>query len=200
MGKLIWVAKAITGGGLFVFLASYKPCMRIDQRLILKYCAKYDLEAKGTPDELVEIELANWFDQHKYLDRDHLIKLGRWKSPRALKQYKSELNTEERLKEITAFALSSKDEYIRIMCPQLIKGISWGVASVILHFAYPDDYMIIDFRAVWSLGLEEPKQYTFEYWIDYTNQVRKIAKECNITLRQLDKALWQYSKENQANV
>ena len=28
----------------------------------------------------------------------------------------------------------------------------------------------------------------------------RIAKECNITLRQLDKALWQYSKENQTNV
>lgn len=173
--------------------------MRIDARLILKYCDRYDLEVKGTPDELVEKELVSWFNQHKYLDRDHLIKLGRWKSPRALKQYKSELNTDERLKEIIGFALASKDEYIRIMCPQLIKGISWGVASVILHFAYPEDYMIIDFRAVWSLGLEEPKQYSFEYWIDYTNQVRKIAKECNVTLRQLDKALWQYSKENQAN-
>lgn len=174
--------------------------MRIDNKLILKYCDKYDLEAKGTPDELVEKELLSWFDQHKYLDRDRLLKLGRWKSPRALNQYKNELNSDERIKEITTFALVSKDEYIRVMCPQLLKGVSWGVASVILSFAYPDDYMIIDFRAVWSLGLEEPKQYTFEYWIDYTNQVRKIAKECKITLRQLDKALWQYSKENQVNI
>lgn len=34
---------------------------------------------------------------------------------------------------------------------------TWGVASVILHFAYPDDYMILDFRAVWSLGIRQPK-------------------------------------------
>lgn len=173
--------------------------MIIEKRSILNYCDKYDLRVEGTPDQLVEKELLSWFSDHKYLDRDHLIKIGKWKSPRALNQYKNALNSDERVKEITSFALSSKDEYIKIMCPQLLKGISWGVASVILSFAFPDDYMIIDFRAVWSLGLEEPKQYTFEYWMDYTNQVRKIAKDCNVSLRQLDKALWQYSKENQTN-
>jgi len=173
--------------------------MRIDKRLILKYCERYDLESKGTPDELMEKELAEWFNEHKYLDRNHLIELGRWKSPRALKQYKDKINSDERVKEITSFSLSSKDEYVRIVCPQILKGVSWGVASVILHFAYPDDYTILDFRAVWSLGWEEPKQYSFDYWMDYINLVRKVTEECGVTLRQLDKALWQYSKENQIN-
>lgn len=171
--------------------------MRIDKKLILKYAKRYDLEAKGTPDELMEKELTEWFNEHKYLDRNHLIELGRWKSPRALKQYKDRINSSERVKEITSFALSSKDEYIRIMCPQILRGVSWGVASVILHFAYPNDYMILDFRAVWSLGWKEPKQYSFDYWIEYINHVRKLVNGLNISLRTLDKALWQYSKENQ---
>lgn len=171
--------------------------MRIDKRLILKYAERYDLDAKGTPDEIVEKDLIDWFSKHKYLDRNHLIELGRWKSPRVIKQYQDKINTDERIKEITSFALASEDEYIRIMFPQVLKGVSWGVASVILHFAYPTKYMIIDFRAVWSLGLEEPKQYSFDYWMEYTDYVRRLSKSLNVSLRTLDKALWQYSKENQ---
>jgi len=173
--------------------------MRIKIEEILKYAERYDLGVKGTPDELVEKELTEWFLNHKYLNRENLIKLGRWKSPRALNQYQSQINGDERVKELTLFALSSKDEYIRIMCPQLLKGVSWGVASVILHFTYPDDYSIIDFRAVWTLDWEQPQIYTFDYWMKYTNYIRELAKETGYTVRSIDKALWQYSKENQSN-
>lgn len=171
--------------------------MRIRKDQILEYSRKYALEAKGKPDELIEDELRAWFDTHKYLDRNHLIELGKWKSPRALKQYKDEINSDERAKEITSFALASKDEFVRIMSLQILKGVSWGVASVILHFAYPDEYTILDFRAVWSLGLQEPKQYTFKYWMNYLALVRRVAKDCKVSLREMDKALWQFSKENQ---
>jgi len=171
--------------------------MRINRDEILRYCDRYNVAVKGTPDESIEKEMLQWFAKYKFLDREHLIKLGKWKSQRVIKQYKSEINSDKRVKELTAFSLSSKDEYIRIMCPQLLKGVSWGVASVILHFAYPSDYMILDFRAVWSLGWEMPKFYTFEYWMKYISHVRSQAKKNKVTLRQLDKALWQYSKENQ---
>jgi len=171
--------------------------MRIKIEKILKYAQRYDLGIQGTADELIEKELRQWFSKHKYLNRENLIKLGRWKSPRALKQYKDPINSDEGVKELTSFALSSGDEFIRIMCPQLLRGVSWGVASVILHFAYPDDYTIIDFRAVWALGWRQPAFYTFDYWMKYTNFVRNLAEEAGVSLRVLDKALWQYSKENQ---
>lgn len=172
--------------------------MKLTKDQIFEYSRKYDLRVKGTSDELIETELRQWFVSHKFLDRNHFIKLGTWKSPRAKNQYSHRLNTNERVKELTAFALTSKDEYIRIMVPQIIKGVSWGVASVILHFAYPDDYTILDYRAIWSLGLKQPKQYNFDYWLEYTVEVKKLAKKLNISLRTLDKALWQYSKEEQS--
>lgn len=183
--------------GAFSFTASYKLSMRIKKTQIIEYAEKYDLGVKGTADELIERDLVDWFSQHRYLNRENLIKLGRWKSPRALNQYKNPVNSDERIKELTFFALTSQDEYIRIMCPQILKGVSWGVASVILHFAYPDDYSIIDFRAVWTLGWEQPKIYTFEYWMRYTDFIRNLAKETGISNRVIDKALWQYSKDNQ---
>ena len=171
--------------------------MRINRDEILRFNDRYDAAVRGTPDELIEEEMLSWFAQNKYLDRGHLIELGRWKSQRALKQYLSEINNDERVKELTSFSLASEDEFIRIMCPQLLKGVSWGVASVILHFAYPSRYMTIDFRAIWSLGWDQPKFYTFDYWMKYIRHVRSLAEETGVSLRQLDKALWQYSKENQ---
>ena len=183
--------------GAFSSATLYQTGMRINRDEILRFNDRYDAAVKGTPDELTEAEMLSWFAQNKYLDREHLIELGRWKSQRALKQYLSEINSDERVKELTSFSLVSEDEFIRIMCPQLLKGVSWGVASVILHFAYPSQYMIIDFRPIWSLGWELPKFYTFDYWMKYIRHVRSLAEETGVSLRQLDKALWQYSKENQ---
>ncbi len=176
--------------------------MKLTREDVLKYSAQYDAETAGENDQLFEDELFNWFSSHKYLDRTHLFKLGMWKSPRAKNLYKHEMNTEVRVKELSAFALSSNDEYVRIMVPQIIKGVGWGVASVILHFGFPDEYMILDFRALWSLdwALHKPlpTQYTFDFWLEYTQIVREHAQKMNVTLRQLDKALWQYSKEYQS--
>ncbi len=61
-------------------------------------------------------------------------------------------------------------------------------------------YPIIDFRALWSLQVNVPNKYTFEFWRKYVQYCRKIARENHVDLRILDKALWQYSKENQINV
>lgn len=171
--------------------------MKLTRDQILKYSEKYDLRVKGAPDELVERELKGWFRINKYLDRQRLIKLGVWKSQRPLKHYSHDLNTDETVREITSFALSSKNEYIRIMALQFLRGVSWPVASVILHFAYPDDYMILDFRTLWSLDVKQPKQYNFDFWLKYIELVKKTAREFDVSLRTLDKALWQYSRENQ---
>jgi hypothetical protein len=80
---------------------------------------------------------------------------------------------------------------------QILKGVSWPVASVILHFGKKDLYPILDYRALWSVGIKKPNVYNFELWISYVKYCRKLAKELNISMRTLDKALWQYSKERQ---
>lgn len=164
---------------------------------IKKYAKKYEERVAGKQDEIIEKELRGWFKNNKYLDRRHFIKLGLWKSPRPKRFYEDEINSDEIIRNITKLAVLSDDECFKIKSLQLLKGVSWPVASVILHFAQPNKYMIMDFRAIWSLGWEQPRQYTFEFWQKYTNEVNKIAKKFNVSLRILDKALWQYSKENQ---
>jgi hypothetical protein len=169
----------------------------IDQSNILKYQTKYEKAAVGKEDEKTEKELLNWFNKNKYLDRKMFIKLCLWKSKRPKKQYEDKLNSNERIKEITSIALNSNDEFLKINILRLLKGVSWPVASVILHFAEPNKYMIMDFRAIWSLGWKQPKSYDFDFWQKYNKKVNEIAKKNKVILRQLDKALWFYSKENQ---
>ncbi|MFH1694553.1 MAG: hypothetical protein ABH880_02250 [Patescibacteria group bacterium] len=171
--------------------------MQLSKDLILEYSKRYDSRPEAASDIKVEKELREWFISNRFLDRVHFIKLGVWKSPRTEGHYKHRLNTDVRIKELTSIALASKDEYIRIMAPQLLRGVSWGVASTILHFAFPDEYMILDFRAVWSLEWERPKQYDFDFWQKYTKRAKELSEELNVPIRTLDKALWQYSKENQ---
>ena len=68
--------------------------------------------------------------------------------------------------------------------------------SAILHLFHKDRYPILDFRAVWSIGVES-YDYSFSFWWDYVSFCRVLADRNNVNMRTLDKALWQHSKEKQ---
>ena len=169
--------------------------MKLPANEIIKYARQYDFDFADTSDAVTEKELKNWFKLHRFLSKEKFIKLGLWKSKRPKKQYES--NDDLTIREITEFCLQTKSEKARIECLTVLKGASYPVASVILHFACPDKYPILDFRAIWSLGLEQPKQYDFDFWQKYTSLIRKIAKQNNLKIRTVDKALWKYSKIHQ---
>jgi hypothetical protein len=169
--------------------------MTFSKNLIKEYSQKYENRVRGKTDELYEKELKDWFQKNRFLDKENFVKLGRWKSKRPTKNY--EKNDGEFIKEITSFALSTVNEEARIKSLLSLTGVSWPVASVILHFAFPDKYPIMDFRAIWSLGWEQPKNYNFEFWKRYCDQIKRMSMELGVDIRTLDKALWQYSAENQ---
>lgn len=66
---------------------------------------------------------------------------------------------------------------------------------MLLHFGHRDRYPIIDVRVLWSLGVSRVLQYTFEFWWGYVEFCRTVSDECGLSMRDLDRALWQYSKE-----
>jgi hypothetical protein len=55
----------------------------------------------------------------------------------------------------------------------------------------------MDYRVLWTLSLDVPSQYTFPFWEDYTDVFRELMFSTGLEKRQLDRGLWQYSKENQ---
>lgn len=130
-----------------------------------------------------------------YLSKEDLWAVARWKAPRSAGYTKK--NDEGYVKEITHWALSAKEERSRIEVLTLLNGVLFPTASVILHLYHTQPYPIIDYRALWSVGVSVPNQYRFDFWWEYANYCQSLAKRCSVDMRTLDKALWQYSKENQ---
>lgn len=162
------------------------------KKQILELAKRYSYKTK---DELVEVEIKKWLKNHRYLDRDKFIRLCLWKSARQRKNY--EKNDDLTIKEVTRFSFSTKSEKARIESLQILYGVSYCVASTVLHFAFPDRYPIMDFRVIESLEWEQPKRYSFDFWQKYCDKMRKLSKKYNLPIRTIDKALWTYSKESQ---
>lgn len=129
------------------------------------------------------------------LTKAEFLNLCNFKSPRS--KSRCEKNTPELIKEITAISCRAKSEQVEIQSLIILTGVSWPTASFILHFCSKHNYPILDYRALWSLSINEPPVYTFEFWKKYTAFCRVLAERNELSMRRLDSALWQYSKENQ---
>lgn len=135
-------------------------------------------------------------EQQGHFTKAQLFTVCRWKSPRAAP--KAEKNEEAFVKAVTAVSIKTNDERLRIEVLTLLDGVSWPLALVLLHFGISDDYPILDIRALWSLQCEvQQHQYDYELWREYVQYCRILAKEVGVSVRTLDKALWQYSKSKQ---
>lgn len=168
--------------------------MSLTKQNIFEYAKRYDYAAKPS-DKGIEEKFKTLLKRQRFLTRDNLVEVGIWKSPRPKEQYAA--NGDLAVRELTEFSFSAKSEQAKMGALLVLKGVSYPLASVILHFAFPDEYPILDFRALWSLGWEQPSSYTFEFWEKYCMKVREISKGLNLSIRTIDKALWQYSKEHQ---
>jgi hypothetical protein len=129
------------------------------------------------------------------LTKEQLLTVCRWKATRSASN--AENNTPAYVKRITEFSFSTSDERARVESLTLLDGVGWPTASTILHLFHGDKYPILDFRALWSVGIKPPRQYSFEFWWQYTLFCRKLAHKAGVRMRTLDKALWQFSKEKQ---
>jgi hypothetical protein len=148
-------------------------------------------------DESVEREIGPRARAAGYLTKDDFVVLCEWKTPRSRRLVAG--NDAGFVEAVTRTALSTPNERLRIEVLMLLNGVSWPTASVILHFAHGDRYPILDYRAVWTVGVDGAPAYDFPFWAAYTELCRRIADAQGLTMRELDRALWQFSKENQAD-
>ena len=106
-------------------------------------------------------DLAHWSTQYAYsqesqveqliaprirargvIDSADLVVLCRWKSPRI--QGHCGKNAAGFVEEVTRTALSAESEQLRIEVLTLLKGVSWPMASVILHWCHRDPYPLLE--------------------------------------------------------
>jgi hypothetical protein len=164
--------------------------LRIPTEELKNYQGRYKFSAEVNLEKYREIG-----PRQGYLTTTQLHEICHWKSKR-----RSDLarkNPESFVREITTFSFSAKCEESRLGLLTLLSGVQFPTASVILHFCVDQTYPILDFRAIWSLGIAQPPQYTFAFWKEYINICRSVADAHNLSIRELDMALWQYSSENQ---
>jgi hypothetical protein len=156
--------------------------------LALQYPAEYDHE--------IESVLALQVRQRGYITKPEFVLICAWKTPRSKPKVAS--NSAEFIEAATRTALSTGSEQLRVEVLTLLNGVSWPTASVILHFCHQEAYPILDVRALWSLGVDASQvPYNFELWWAYTLVCRGLAQETGLSMREVDRSLWQYSKEKQ---
>lgn len=165
--------------------------LRFDSSEINHWASCYSYPSE----HVIEHQVAPRTKAQGYYTREDFLLLCRWKAPRAERHYVH--NKDEGIRAVTRLALSTADERLRICLLMALHGVNWPMASVMLHFGAREPYPILDFRALWSLSIPKASFYTFEFWRAYTDACRRLSDEAGVTMRVLDRALWQYSKEHQ---
>lgn len=157
-----------------------------------KYAIKYEY-----PTDKILDEIKTSAREKNYLTKDEFLKICAWKTPRSKPRCAS--NSEDFIKEVTRIALTTTSDQLRIEVLTLLKGVGWPTASTILHFCHKEEFPILDFRALYSIGIDNPPTvYYYSFWRDYTEYCRNLGNSLNLDLRTIDRGLWQFSKKTQA--
>lgn len=125
--------------------------------------------------------------------RDELVLLCAWKSARSRPLVAA--NSAPAVARASGRAFAATGEAERIEALLALAGVGVPSASVLLHFAEPDRYPILDVRALESLGVKGRSTYPVSFWLRYLAACRDLSVRHGVSLRTLDKALWQHSKE-----
>lgn len=128
-----------------------------------------------------------------YYTRDEFVLVCAWKTARSRPKIAG--NSAADIRRATGTALSDSDEASRMIALTSLSGVGVPTGSTLLHFAEPDRYPILDVRALESLGSRPRSIYPVSFWLAYLDCCRALAREAGVSLRTLDKALWQHSKE-----
>ncbi len=165
--------------------------LRFPPREVARWAAGYDIGADTVPEALApRIRRRGW------LTRAEFLALADWKTPRTRNRCAS--NSPEMVRSVTRMALTTTDDRIRMSLLTLLSGVAWPTASVILHFAGREPYPILDVRALWSVSSRMPPSGpSYEFWNSYCEFTRALARRARVSMRTLDRALWQYSKLHQ---
>jgi hypothetical protein len=166
--------------------------MRFPEHQIPELASRYSYPKK---EQYIENRIVPAVRNRGHLNKKEFSAICLWKTPRS--RPKCAKNREEFIEEVTRIALTTIDEELKISVLLLLSGVGWPTASVILHFCDRGQYPIIDYRALWSVGIDPPPVYDFPFWWEYCEFVRGLADHTGHSMRIIDRALWQYSKENQ---
>ena len=170
----------------------------LDRSGIFEYEKKYfETEEcrkdKQPTDESIE-KIQGEVKKNGCLTKSDLKTLARWKVPTGRNTLKRvNLNSPAWIEEVTRVALLPKtSKRDRIETLRCLKGVDWAVASAILHWFHQECYPIWDERALRTV--KSPRSRSHKNWEAYVSFCRCQAAKNNVSMRTLDRALWQYDE------
>jgi hypothetical protein len=107
-------------------------------------------------------------------------------------------NTPAEICDALRLATLAKAERCAVAVLTGLSGVDVPVASAVLTATYPDRYTVIDFRTLHALGNSTANR-SLPFYLLYLDFCRKTSKAQRISLRDLDRALWQWSSERAQN-
>jgi hypothetical protein len=153
---------------------------------VAAYASRFDFEHEEEALAIGAAALARG-----YYARDEFIRICLWKTRRVSVRIQN--NSDEEIAAASHAALGGEG-----IKPLLgLDGVSWGRASTLLHLALPDLYPILDHRAVHALGASWPSAVTFGFWSEFVAAFRATRELAGVSGRELDRALWQWSSEQE---
>jgi len=144
-------------------------------------------------DEWIQNRIRTSLESHRCLDLEDLRSLGVWKNGTERSSDFFRRNTSPEIKRRTAEAYETH----RIEPIMELHGFRSGfpMASSFMHFAFDNEFPVIDRRALSTLGVPKDKGIGKGVWELYCTKCRGWAKYYRISLRELDRALWQFNVE-----
>ena len=154
---------------------------------ILEWAARYPIpEDEGI---LINcLKSSDHFGEH--ITKDDLLEIVRWKSHRALG--KARKNSEEDVISVSRRAFGSNSDVARVKILSELHGVLWPIASAILHLASTNCYPILDIYAALAVNAPPPQKFNDRLLEQYVSLCRATAKEHDISMRTLDRALITY--------
>jgi hypothetical protein len=119
-----------------------------------------------------------------------------WKSPRRMDRFK--LNSAEQVETAVRQAIEATEVGdVRRAVSALTKlaGVKIKMASAILAAMFPALYTVCDFRASRALGVKDLSSLRF--YVAYLAACREMVSEYGVSLRNFDRANWQWSKDQE---
>jgi hypothetical protein len=165
-------------------------------KTFVRGCAEVYDRHYSSRNKLTERELKAWIRRlppPKYLDQEHFVRLGLWKTRRLKPAY---LANEQRLVvRATRQACQATDQILKLHALTALRGVDVTVGAAILHFFYPSRFPIFDIHArktlrraaIWTRGVNDS---SVEAWVDYVRIMRRLSRRLGVSLRKLDKALY----------
>jgi N-glycosylase/DNA lyase len=140
----------------------------------------------------IQNEIQNCFSTDTKDELSKKLKYHGHRFPNTRAKYISEsLTCKDKLKDIVKF---HDKQALRNWIVNNVKGLGYKEASHFLRNIGFDDYAIIDFHIIDILYdnklIQKPKTITKNKYLEIENILKKMAKETNLTLAELDLYLW----------